>query len=179
MESAKTESPGGGLTQENDLSRFALLNPLPAVGITRESLPCRKAEAGGVLPSSAVMEQLSKGEHLSGFLIPPLSAQQRRPGMAGYGNSRICAMYMTTIERIRMSKQNRRETTRIRRIRHGIARALENLRGVRLSLVPRPGPGECLLQGMRSQAEGLSIAGKPKKARASTPQIAGKGVVGG
>src|ERR1035438_2746660 len=45
-------------------------------------------------------------------------------------------------------KQVRREQTRTWRISHGFARALENLRGVRLSLVPRPDPRECLLQGM-------------------------------
>jgi hypothetical protein len=45
-------------------------------------------------------------------------------------------------------KQVRREKTRRWRIRHGFARAIENLRGVRLSLVPRPDPRECLLQGM-------------------------------
>ena len=47
------------------------------------------------------------------------------------------------------SKKNiRREKTRIRRIRHGIARAIEGLRGVRLSLVPCPDCRYGLLQGM-------------------------------
>jgi hypothetical protein len=45
-------------------------------------------------------------------------------------------------------KQVRREKTRTWRIGHGFARAFENLRRVRLSLVPRPNPRECLLQGM-------------------------------
>ncbi|MGO9636975.1 MAG: hypothetical protein ACLPXT_13135 [Terracidiphilus sp.] len=44
--------------------------------------------------------------------------------------------------------QIRREKTRTWRFRHGVARAFENLRGVRLSLVPRPNPRECVLQGM-------------------------------
>jgi hypothetical protein len=45
-------------------------------------------------------------------------------------------------------KQGRREKTRTWRFRHGIARAFENLRGVRLSLVPCPDTRERLLQGM-------------------------------
>jgi len=172
LESTETESLCGGLTQENHLTRFALLNPLPAVGISRETLRCRKVEAGEVLPSSAAKEQLPESEISPAFSSLPPSAHERRRGMAGHGNSRICAMNMTTNGRIRaaiphqdarnlrsrfrfflprgekISKQSRRETTGTRRIRHGIARALENLRGVRLSLVPRPDPGECLLQGM-------------------------------
>jgi hypothetical protein len=44
--------------------------------------------------------------------------------------------------------QLRREKTRIWRFRHGTARAFKNLRRVRLSLVPRSNPGECVLQGM-------------------------------
>jgi hypothetical protein len=45
-------------------------------------------------------------------------------------------------------KQGRREKTRTWRFRHGFARAIENLRRVRLSLVPQPDSRECLLQGM-------------------------------
>jgi hypothetical protein len=44
------------------------------------------------------------------------------------------------------------------KIRHGIARATENLRGMRLSLVPGSNSGECLLQGLRDKAERLSFA---------------------
>jgi hypothetical protein len=172
LKSTEAETGREGLTPENHLSRFALLNPLPAVEISRETFLCRKAEAGAVLPSSAATEQLSEGENLSGYLILPQALNKGAQGTAGNGNSRICAMYMTKNEKTRaaiphqdarnlssrsrfflprgnrMSKQGRRETTEKRRIRHGIARALENLRGVRLSLVPRPNPGECLLQGM-------------------------------
>lgn len=49
---------------------------------------------------------------------------------------------------ISSKKQIRRVLTRTRRFRHGIARAIEGLRGVRLSLVPCPDPGECVLQRM-------------------------------
>src|SRR5271157_3584687 len=44
--------------------------------------------------------------------------------------------------------QGRREKTRTWRFRHGFARAVENLRRVRVSLVSRPDPGERVLQGM-------------------------------
>ena len=42
----------------------------------------------------------------------------------------------------------RREKKDMRRISHGSARDFEGLRGVRLSLVPRPDPWKCLLQAM-------------------------------
>ncbi len=42
----------------------------------------------------------------------------------------------------------RREMKQIRRISHGNARAIESLRGLRLSLVPYPDSRECVLQGM-------------------------------
>jgi hypothetical protein len=42
-------------------------------------------------------------------------------------------------------KLNEREKAIFWEIGHGIVRAIENLRGVRLSLVPRPGLGDCIL----------------------------------
>ena len=44
-----------------------------------------------------------------------------------------------------IKNKSRREFAQIRRNRHGFARAIENLRRVRLSLVPRPDPRERLL----------------------------------
>ncbi len=52
-----------------------------------------------------------------------------------------------------------------RRISHGSARARKNLRGVRMSVVPRPYTGECLLQEMREETERFSYAREPKTAR--------------
>jgi hypothetical protein len=108
-----------------------------------------------------------------GILIP---APKRSAEASGEGEGPkfqdLRAMSMTRNERIRLAiphqgtrplssigrfflprgnkitNELRREKTRTGRIRHGIARAFEDLRGVRLSLVPRPDPGECLLQGM-------------------------------
>ena len=74
----------------------------------------------------------------------------------------------TTSLRIRQEMKTRGKS------RHGIARALENLRGVRLSLVSHPSPGKCLLRAVCDQTQGVSIAGEPKTARASTPQTAGQ-----
>jgi hypothetical protein len=48
------------------------------------------------------------------------------------------------------TKKVRREKMRPRRNSHGIARAIENLRGVRLSLVPCPDSRKCLLPGVCS-----------------------------
>src|SRR5271157_1916251 len=78
-----------------------------------------------------------------------------------------------------MKKQSRREKTRTRRFSHGIARAIESLRGLRLSLVPRPDPGECVLPGVRDKTEGLSIAGEPETAWAPMPQAAYQGLGSG
>ena len=47
-------------------------------------------------------------------------------------------------------KKIRREMTRLRRNSHGIARAIENLRGLRLSLVPCADSRKCLLPGVCS-----------------------------
>ena len=47
-----------------------------------------------------------------------------------------------------IKNKSRREFAQIRRNRHGFARAIENLRGMRMSLVPLPNSGNCLLQGM-------------------------------
>jgi hypothetical protein len=126
---------------------------------------CRKAETGRISAPFSGNEQLPEGPSISGDLIPPQSAQQRRPGRpvreipgsARYEhdkNERIraaiphqgarnlsCRCLVLFTPRNKKSKQNRRETTRIRRNSHGIARAIENLRGVRLSLVPCPDQG--------------------------------------
>lgn len=63
-------------------------------------------------------------------------------------------------ERPRATKDPRRDS-------HGSARARKNLRGVRMSLVPRPYSGERLLQKVREETERLSDARKPKTARAA------------
>jgi hypothetical protein len=161
------------LTQENHLSRLALLNPVLPVGIFRETLHCRKVETQGILSLSTVNEQLPEDEIISGLLhpTPKHSAEVYRNGQPPKFQD-LRAMSMTKNERIRaaiphqgertlnsharfflprgnkMLKLIRRESTGIRRIRHGFARAIEDLRGMRLSLVPRPDSRERVLQGM-------------------------------
>ena len=73
------------------------------------------------------------------------------------------------------TKNDRRVGVHYGEISHGITRAIESLRGLRLSLVPLPMPGDSVLPGVRYKAEGLSFAGEPKAPRASVPQIAGPG----
>ena len=53
-----------------------------------------------------------------------------------------------SVPRGAQNNRGRRELLQTRRNRHGFARAIENLRGVRLSLVPRPDSRECLLPGV-------------------------------
>ena len=53
---------------------------------------------------------------------------------------------------------------------HGIARAIESMRRMRLPLVTCPEPGDGLLPGVPPKAEGLSDPGKPKAPRTSVPQ---------
>jgi hypothetical protein len=50
-------------------------------------------------------------------------------------------------QQTKISKKRRRVTKTIRRS-HGFVRAIEDLRRLRLSLVPKPDSRECLLQGV-------------------------------
>ena len=65
-----------------------------------------------------------------------------------------------------MLKQNCRKKKAYGEFRHGVVRAIENLRRLRLSLVPESDPREGVLQSMRDKTEGLSNAGEQKAARA-------------
>ena len=73
----------------------------------------------------------------------------------------------------------RREMKQARRIGHGNARAIEDLRGVRLSLVPFPNSRKCVLQGVCNKAERFSNAGEPQAARTAKPQTARQSLGGG
>ncbi len=66
---------------------------------------------------------------------------------SGRENPELLCLVFSTPRKNRY-KEVRRDEKGIRRISHGIARATESLRGVRLSLVPRPDPGQCLLPGV-------------------------------
>ncbi len=59
-----------------------------------------------------------------------------------------CLAWFSSPRRITITTKFRREMKHIRRISHGSARSIENLRGVWLSLVPYPDPRECVLQKM-------------------------------
>lgn len=68
------------------------------------------------------------------------------------------------IRRFRLPRPNQKTPTMsrdmhdTRRIRHGIARAIESLRRVWMPLVPHSEPWECILQILRDKADGLSNA---------------------
>ena len=67
-----------------------------------------------------------------------------------YGGNRTAeaAAWLLSTRLTEDKKLNEREKAIFWEIGHGIVRAIENLRGVWLPLVPRPGLGECLLSGM-------------------------------
>jgi hypothetical protein len=91
-----------------------------------------------------------------------------------------CFAWFSSPRGTAVTKNNRRERTQQqRRIVHGIARAIENLRGMRMSLVPRPDTCKCLLPGLRSKAEGLSVSREPETSRASSPQATDQSVENG
>ncbi len=79
-----------------------------------------------------------------------MTKNEGRQAAISHRDIRILSSYawFPSPRRIEMVEQKRREKMWSRRIRHGIARAIEDLRGLRLSLVPGPDPRECLLQGM-------------------------------
>jgi hypothetical protein len=78
MKSAEAENYRERLTQENHISRLALLNSHWFVGIFWEPLHCREAERGEFLPSSAANEQLPEG-------FGPVRLSHLRPKAPGRG----------------------------------------------------------------------------------------------
>jgi hypothetical protein len=90
-----------------------------------------------------------------------------------------CLAWFSSPRGTTSSKKLRRAMKLIRRNSHGNARAIEDLRGVRLSLVPHPDPRECVLQGVREKAERVSIAREPEAARTALPQTTGQSLGGG
>ena len=173
MKSADAETHWRRLTQENPISRLALLNLDWLVGIFRETFHCRKAETGGFLPSSAVNEQLPEGfgpirlshtAHRRSAEAPrsgrssefrdlrAMSMTKNEGAQAAIPHQGIrnlsCRAWFSSPRGTTMTNKNRREKTRTRRFSHGIARTVEGLRGMRLSLVSRPNPRECVLQGV-------------------------------
>ena len=59
-----------------------------------------------------------------------------------------CLAWLSIPREITEITHNQRERTQLWRQSHGSARAIENLRGVRLSLVSHPDSRECLLPGV-------------------------------
>ena len=144
------------------------------VGILGKSFHDREVVAGVVSPASALNEQapeifvLLRNSHSR--VQAAGTGAWRRPGRK-FQDLRAMSMTINRRTRVANPHQDHRilsslawfsaphrtitsktkicwEKREIRRSSHGIARALEDLRGVRLSLVPGPGPGECLLPGV-------------------------------
>jgi hypothetical protein len=77
-----------------------------------------------------------------------MTRNERRQTAVPYQDIRILnsLAWFSSPRRFKKKKQSRREKTLSGRIRHGIARAIEDLRGVRLPLVSGPESGERVLQ---------------------------------
>ena len=77
------------------------------------------------------------------------------------------------------STNNRRAHIELRRIGHGSARAIKNLRGLRQPFLPLPNSEQDLLPGLPDKIEGLSITREPQAAGTAEPQDSGQGLGGG
>jgi hypothetical protein len=159
---------GERLTQGKQVPRFALLNLALACGklFSKWSMAARQNRVPSCSSSSG------RGSRRHGFpcFCPRALFKKRRAGQSGIFQD-LRAMSMTKDERaqaaihhqdtrnlscrVRLSsprgaahRRHRREQAEIRRIRHGIARAIEDLRGLRLPLVSCPVSGRCLLPSL-------------------------------
>jgi hypothetical protein len=74
-----------------------------------------------------------------------------------------CLAWFSSPRGITCKTRIRRETKHTWRISHGNARSFENLRGLRLPLVPATNAGKHLLQGLPDEATRVSTAGGPLK----------------
>ena len=97
--------------------------------------------------------------------------KERRWAISSRGTREIgvASPALLSPRRLDLSKTCRREKNERWRVGHGVARAIEDLRGVRLSLVPRSESGKRVLQNLRDEAQGFSFAGEPKTTRPSMP----------
>jgi hypothetical protein len=142
------------------------------VGIFGEMPPWLLTEQDGIVSSLSANEHRPAAVCLSGSIPLRLMAPQGRIGQAsakipgsaryepdkkreseggnppsGRENPELPSLVLVT-PRNNSFEKIRREKIRLRRVGHGSARAIENLRGVRLSLVPPPELWKCLLPGL-------------------------------
>ena len=85
------------------------------------------------------------------------------------GRNLSCLAWFSSPRRVTCNTNLRRETKQRRRISHGSARAIKNMRRVRLPLVSGPDRRKRLLQGVRRKAQGVSPAGEPQASRQAGP----------
>jgi hypothetical protein len=165
---ALLENVLGRLTQGNRISRLDLLNLALACGnLRRKARPkqgCLGRDPAPFSRSAGLEQRAGGGKRPYRFPLQARNARQRRCGTARPRKFHdLRALNMTKNERAQAAiphqdtrnlncpawfslargardHKNRRELARIGRNSHGTARAFENLRGVRLSLVPCPDP---------------------------------------
>ena len=184
MQRAAPEKRLGRLTQRIHVSRLALLNPVMVCGnlLRNVSLPIQRNGRCSALFGPS----MNKTPELRTVAAYPHAASGRYAETSGADQTgefqNLRAMSMTTNERSRpaiphqgarnlssrawislprgrtATNESRRELAGRRRTRHGIARAIEGLRGVRLPLVPDPGSRQRVLRWVCHEIEGVSLA---------------------
>ena len=98
-----------------------------------------------------------------------MRTNERRRAMTLHKAERISVAMPAFLSPRRTAMTNRTLGEPRWRVGHGVARAIKDLRRVRLSLVPRPDPGQRVLQKLCDEAERVSLARESKAPRASMP----------
>ena len=162
------ESCLAALTQETRLSTLGLFQLAQVVGNSRgcgsfaqsnEGCSCLarqpanpSADHGGGLFSrihggALFAPQTSQASHSSicAFIMMTITARVQATTVHQGTRTLSAAAWLLSPRPTANRKLNEREKAIIWGIGHGIVRAIEDLRGLRVPLVPRPGSGDCLL----------------------------------
>jgi hypothetical protein len=148
------------------------------------------ADFGLVRPSYLRLKTLRKsvsGRPLRNFQdlrVMSMTKNQKTQAAIPHQDIRIlnCLARFSSPRGRTMQYSDRRVATRLRRNSHGVARAIEGLRGLRRSLVPCPDPWQHLLPEVCNKTERLSITREPQASWASNafkPQAAHQSMGGG
>lgn len=169
------------LTLKKHIGRFALLQFASAVGNFREQLDCLRDRGRGFCPLLAGDEQSlapGRGRRSRSPSVRTFCGLRSEPAMRCFQNLRAKSMTPNGGDQVAIPHQSNRilscpawlfspwrqahevgdcqEKKAKRRNRHGVARAIESLRRVRMSLVPRSNRRERLLQVLHGEIERVS-----------------------
>jgi hypothetical protein len=163
----------GELTQKKHIARFSLLHTERACGNFSGFVPLPKNRIGAFFAFRIWQSTTPRRAYLRmGIPLRPCALLTGALGKSVRNFQDLRAMSMTTNKRTRTAiphqnirnlsccsgfyspwrpfdtNPDHREKKALRRKSHGVARAIEDLRGMRLALVPLPVRRECLLQGV-------------------------------